>query len=127
MQPVRYQVAAARQVAQDLIGKTPLKEIRPTKYARAQARSVKLTEKAMMEGNTQEAIRYKRAQLLQHELARENIKMHNLYNKVTKGKDVLFNKVFQLNNDKQELNTKHRFNKYSKIYIICLWNGSCCR
>ena len=27
MQPVRYQVAVARQVAQDLIGKTPLKKL----------------------------------------------------------------------------------------------------
>ena len=60
-----------------------------------------------MEGNTQEAIRYKRAQLLQHELAREAVKMHNLYNKVTKGKDALFNKVFQLNNDKTRAKTQN--------------------
>jgi len=107
MQPVRYQVAAARQVAQDILAKTAMKEIRPSRYARAQARSVKLTEKAMMEGNTQNAIKYKRAQLLQHELGREAVKMHNLYNKVTKGKDALFNKVFDIKNDKTRAKTQN--------------------
>ena len=57
--------------------------------------------------NTQDAIKYKRAQLLQHELGREAVKMHNLYNKVTKGKDALFNKVFNINNDKTRAKTQN--------------------
>ena len=102
MQPVRYQVAAARQVAKDILAKTPLKEIRPSQFARAQARAVKLTEKAMMEGNTKEAIAKKRAQLVQHELAREAIRIHNVYKKAEKDFDKFFKK-----SDKDYKNTRN--------------------
>ena len=102
MQPVRYQVAAARQVAKDILAKTPLKEIRPSQFARAQARAVKLTEKAMMEGNTKEAIAKKRAQLVQHELAREAIRIHNVYKKAEKDFDKFFKK-----SDKDLKNTRN--------------------
>tara|TARA_B100002019_G_scaffold120941_1_gene103882 strand:- start:3732 stop:12302 length:8571 start_codon:yes stop_codon:yes gene_type:complete len=102
MQPVRYQVAAARQVAKDILAKTPLKEIRPSQFARAQARAVKLTEKAMMEGNTKEAIAKKRAQLVQHELAREAIRIHNVYKKAEKNFDKFFKK-----SDKDLKNTRN--------------------
>ena len=102
MQPVRYQVAAARQVAKDILAKTPLKEIKPSQFARAQARAVKLTEKAMMEGNTKQAIAKKRAQLVQHELAREAIRIHNVYKKAEKDFDKFFKK-----SDKDLKNTRN--------------------
>ena len=41
------------------------------------------------------AIKAKRSQLLNNQLAKEAIEIHKEYNKVTKGKDALFNKFFR--------------------------------
>tara|TARA_B100000212_G_scaffold5900_1_gene4420 strand:- start:1987 stop:10092 length:8106 start_codon:yes stop_codon:yes gene_type:complete len=71
MQPVRFQVAAARQVARDILADKKIGEIRPTEYARASKRAVKDAEKAMREGDNLKVIQAKKAELLHNQLARE--------------------------------------------------------
>ena len=46
MRPVRYQVAAARQVAKDILADKKLSEIRPSEFTRAEARALKEAEAA---------------------------------------------------------------------------------
>ena len=71
MQPVRFQVAAARQVARDILADKKVGDIRPTQYARASKRAVKDAEKAMREGDNLKIIQAKKAELLHNQLARE--------------------------------------------------------
>ena len=71
MQPVRFQVAAARQVARDILADKKVGDIRPTEYARASKRAVKDAEKAMREGDNLKVIQAKKAELLHNQLARE--------------------------------------------------------
>ena len=101
MRPVRYQVAAARQVAKDILADKKLSEIRPSEFTRAEARALKEAEAAMKKGDDESmtrAIKAKRSQLLNNQLAKEAIEIHKEYNKVTKGKDALFNKFFRPDN-----------------------------
>ncbi len=91
MQPVRYQVAAARQVAKELLAKKKLREIRPSQFARNEAKAVKAAEAAMRKGDSAGAVSAKRAQLIQNQLAREAIEVHKRYDKAQK----LFKQVFK--------------------------------
>jgi len=91
MRPVRYQVAAARQVAQDILADKKLSEIKPSEFTRAEARALKEAEAAMKKGNTQAALKAKRSQLLNNQLAKEAIEIHKEYDKATN----LFDKFFR--------------------------------
>ena len=84
MRPVRYQVAAARQVAQDILADKKLSEIKPSEFTRAEARALKEAESAMKKGDTKEAIKAKRSQLINNQLAKEAIEIQKEYNKAIK-------------------------------------------
>jgi len=91
MQPVRYQVAAAKQVAKDLLAKKKLRDIRPSQFSRNEAKAVKAAEAAMKKGDSAAAVSAKRAQLIQNQLAREAVEVHKNYDKALK----LFKMVFR--------------------------------
>ena len=108
MKPVRFQVAAARQVAQEILAGKKLSEIRPSEFTRAEARALKEAEAAMKrkdEDSMKDAIKAKRSQLLNNQLAKEAIEVHKEYDKITKGKNALFNKFFR--SDKQLSNKSY--------------------
>ena len=46
MQPQRLQIAAAKQVAKDILAKKTLREVRPTTFSRQEAKATKAAEKA---------------------------------------------------------------------------------
>tara|TARA_B100001287_G_scaffold255886_1_gene240334 strand:- start:696 stop:4313 length:3618 start_codon:yes stop_codon:yes gene_type:complete len=95
MQPVRYQVEAARQVAEDILADKKLSDIRPSEFTRAEARALKEAEKFMKKGETREAIKAKRSQLLNNQLAKVAIEIHKEYGKATNKQNGLFNKFFK--------------------------------
>ena len=90
MQPVRYQVAAAKQVARELLAKKKLRDIRPSQFSRNEIKAVKAAEAAMKKGDTLAAIKAKKSQLLNNQLAKEALEIHNTFDKAQK----LFKKVF---------------------------------
>ena len=97
MQPVRYQVAAAKQVAQDILADMTLSEIRPSVFTRAEANALKEAEKAMKRKDAdsiRDAVQAKRSQLLNNQLAKEAIEIQKQYRKQVSNKDSLFNKFF---------------------------------
>ena len=97
MRPVRYQVAAARLVAQDILADKKLSEIRPSEFTRAEARALKEAEAAMKrkdENSIKDAIKAKRSQLLNNQLAKEAIEIQKQYAKASQGKESLFRKFF---------------------------------
>jgi len=89
-QPVRFQVAAARQAAQRILRKTRLRDIRPTKYAQNERRARKLLEKAMRDGDDQGVIEAKQSELINSQLAREAVEIHKEVDRARKLFDVLF-------------------------------------
>ncbi len=89
-QPVRFQVAAARQAAQRILRKTRLRDIRPTKYAQNERRARKLLEKAMRDGDDQGVIKAKQSELINSQLAREAVEIHKEVDRARKLFDVLF-------------------------------------
>ena len=91
MQPQRLQIAAAKQVAKDILAKKTLREVRPTLFARQEAKATKAAEKAMREGDNQATIQAKKAQLLNNQLAKEAIEIHKRYDKATAN----FKKIFK--------------------------------
>ena len=91
MQPVRYQVAAARQVAREILGQKKLTEIRPSQFSRNEIKAVRAAEAAMKKGDTLAAIKAKKSQLLNNQLAREAVKVHKEYDKAQK----LFKQIFK--------------------------------
>ena len=97
MQPVRYQVAAAKQVAKDILADMKLSEIRPSVFTRAEANALKEAEKAMKRkdaNSIRDAVQAKRSQLLNNQLAKEAIEIQKQYRKQVTNKDSLFNKFF---------------------------------
>ena len=92
MQPQRLQVAAAKQVAKDILAKKTLREVRPTLFSRQEAKATKAAEKAMREGDNQATIQAKKAQLLNNQLAKEAIEIHKRYDKATDNFKKLFKK-----------------------------------
>ena len=91
MQPQRLQVAAAKQVAKDILAKKTLREVRPTLFARQEAKATRAAEKAMREGDNQATIQAKKAQLLNNQLAKEAVEIHRRYDKATAN----FRKIFK--------------------------------
>lgn len=57
---------AAKDYAQQIIGRLKVREIRPAQYAAAEARNAKLAEKALASGKTDEAAMHKRNQLVKN-------------------------------------------------------------
>jgi hypothetical protein len=92
MQPQRLQVAAAKQVAKDILAKKTLREVRPTLFARQEAKATKAADKAMREGDNQATIQAKKAQLLNNQLAKEAVEVHKRYDKATDNFKKLFKK-----------------------------------
>ena len=92
MQPQRLQIAAAKQVAKDILAKKTLREVRPTLFARQEAKATKAAEKAMREGDNQATIQAKKAQLLNNQLAKEAVEVHKRYDKATDNFKKLFKK-----------------------------------
>ena len=90
MQPVRYQVAAAKQVAKDLLAKKKLRDIRPSQFSRNEIKAAKAAETAMKKGDTLAAIKAKKSQLLNNQLAKEALEIHKTFDKAQKD----FKKVF---------------------------------
>ena len=90
MQPVRYQVAAAKQVAKELLAKKRLRDIRPSQFSRNEIKAAKATEAAMKKGDTVAAIKAKKSQLLNNQLAKEALEIHKTFDKAQK----LFKQVF---------------------------------
>ena len=90
MQPVRYQVAAAKQVAKELLAKKRLKDIRPSQFSRNEIKAAKAAEAAMKKGDTLAAIKAKKSQLLNNQLAKEALEIHKTFDKAQK----LFKQVF---------------------------------
>ncbi len=91
MQPVRYQVAAARQVAREILAGKKLSEIRPSQFSRNEVKAVRAAEEAMKKGDTLAAIKAKKSQLLNNQLTREAVKVHKEYDKAQK----LFKQIFK--------------------------------
>ena len=89
-QPVRLQVAAARQVAKSILSKTRIKDIRPVKYAQNERRARKDLERAMRTGDDRGAIEAKRSELINSQLNREATKIIEEYNKAVKRYKNLF-------------------------------------
>ena len=90
MQPVRYQVAAAKQVAKDLLAKKKLRDIRPSQFSRNEIKAAKAAETAIKKGDTLAAIKAKKSQLLNNQLAKEALEIHKTFDKAQKD----FKKVF---------------------------------
>ena len=90
MQPVRYQVAAAKQVARELLAKKKLRDIRPSQFSRNEIKAAKAAEAAMKKGDTLAAIKAKKSQLLNNQLAKEALEIHKTFDKAQK----LFKQVF---------------------------------
>ena len=54
-----------------------LSELRPSEFTRAEARALKASEAAMKKGDSQGAVEAKRSQLLNNQLAKEAIEIHD--------------------------------------------------
>lgn len=90
MQPVRYQTAAARQVAKEILAKKQLKDVRPSTFTRNERKAAREAEMAIKRGKSSEAVAAKKNQLVQNQMAREAIDIHDQYMKAT----ALFKKIF---------------------------------
>ena len=91
MQPVRYQVAAARQVAKELLAKKRLRDIKPSTFSKNETKAANNVFAAMKKADTLEAIKAKKSQLLNNQLAKESLAILKTFDNATK----LFDKVFQ--------------------------------
>ena len=69
-QPVRVLLEAARQAAQQAIGRRIVREIRPSEFVAAEAKASREVTAAMQENKPDVAVRAKRAQLLNNQLAK---------------------------------------------------------
>ena len=112
MQPVRYQVAAAKQVAKELLAKKKLRDIRPSQFSRNEIKAAKTVEKAMKKADTLAAIKAKKSQLLNNQLAKEALAVHKTFDDAQK----LFRKVFQP--DKEIANLKRNTDLVSAAKAI---------
>ena len=84
MQPVRYQIAAAKQVARDVLARKPIKEIRPNVYVLAEKRAIKEAQKAMRMGDDTKVIEAKRSEFINSALAREAVEVRKNFEKSVK-------------------------------------------
>lgn len=72
----------ARQQAERIIGATRVKNLRPSQYTTAEARAAKAAERAMLAGNTEEALAEKRHQLINLNAAREAVRAQEEVEKI---------------------------------------------
>ena len=110
-QPVRLQVAAARQAAQRILRKTRIRDIRPTKFAQNERQARKLLEKAMRDGDDKGVIEAKQSELINSELAREAVNIHKQVDNARK----LFDKLFKYNPKKQSTREMNYVNAAKQI------------
>ena len=107
-QPVRLQVAAAREAALDILAKRRLQDIKPSEYTRNELNARKETEDAMSKGEDQRAVEAKRAQLIFNQLAKEAIEIHKNYDKAIKK----FEKFLQTDEKFRDKNKKYKRNMF---------------
>ena len=74
-------VSAARDYAQEQIGNIPVNKLRPKSYMAAERRNIKEAEEAFRKGDFQKALEAKRAQIVNHEMARAAMEAQDRYNK----------------------------------------------
>ena len=110
-QPVRLQVAAARQAAQRILRKTRIRDIRPTKFAQNERQARRLLEKAMRDGDDKGVIEAKQSELINSELAREAVNIHKQVDQARK----LFDKLFKYNPKKQSTREMNYVNAAKQI------------
>jgi GNAT superfamily N-acetyltransferase len=65
--------AAAKEYANKQIAKTLVRDLKPSKYARAESKSAQVAEKATRKGDTETAVQAKRDQLLNNRAAKSTI------------------------------------------------------
>jgi len=89
--PVRVMTAAAKQVAQQILGEKQIKTIKPHEFTQAEARAAKAAEKASKSGDPRAAAKAKQNQLVQNQLAKEAIALRQEVKKATE----FFRKLFK--------------------------------
>ena len=107
-QPVRLQVAAAREAALDILAKRKLQDIKPSEYTRDEENARKEAEDAISKGDEQRAVEAKRAQLIANQLAKEAIEIHKNYDKAIKK----FDKFLQTDQKFRDKNKKYKRNMF---------------
>jgi hypothetical protein len=107
-QPVRLQVAAAREAALDILAKRKLQDIKPSEYSRDELNARKEAEDAISKGDEQRAVQAKRAQLIKNQLAKEAIEIHKNYDKAIKK----FEKFLQTDQKFRDKNKKYKRNMF---------------
>ena len=107
-QPVRLQVAAAREAALDILSKRKLQDIKPSEYTRNEENARKEAEDAISKGDEQRAVEAKRAQLIANQLAKEAIEIHKNYDKAIKK----FDKFLQTDQKFRDKNKKYKRNMF---------------
>jgi len=107
-QPVRLQVAAAREAALDILAKRKLQDIKPSEYTRDEENARKEAEDAISKGDEQRAVEAKRSQLIANQLAKEAIQIHKNYDNAIKK----FNKFLQTDQKFRDKNKKYKRNMF---------------
>jgi len=73
----------AKQQAERIVGGTKVKNLRPSQYTTAETRAAKAAERAMLAGNTEEALAEKRHQLINLQAARAATRAQEEVEKIT--------------------------------------------
>jgi hypothetical protein len=89
--PVRAMTAAAKQVAQQILGEKTIKSIKPHEFTQAEARASKAANKASKDGDPKAAAKAKQNQLVQNQLAKEAMEAKQEMAKALE----FFNKLFK--------------------------------
>ena len=71
---------------EDLLAKKKLRDIRPSQFSRNEIKAAKAAETAMKKGDTLAAIKAKKSQLLNNQLAKEALEIHKTFDKAQKDK-----------------------------------------
>ncbi len=74
-------VSAARDYAQEQIGKIAVNKLHPKSYMAAERRNIKEAEEAFRKGDFQRALEAKRAQIVNHEMARAAMEAQERYDR----------------------------------------------
>ena len=80
-QPVRYQLAAAKEVAKKILNSKILKDVRPSVFTRQEKQAAKAADKAMRKGEPDKAVQAKRNQLVQNQLAKQSVEIQEEFKK----------------------------------------------
>lgn len=90
-QPVRYQLAAAREVAKKILNNKILKDVRPSVFTRQERQAQKAADKAMRKGEPDKAVQAKRNQLVQNQLAKQAVEIQEEFKKAL----AMYAKIFK--------------------------------